>query len=174
LRRAWPPAEDPPIRRQKTTPPFRRGDARGRLAQIVAALAFCAAIGAGCSLNDELNCPTAQRMHTLAHVYFDFIAANRNGPRDLDQLQAHLKTMEPFVLGTDDVESAAEELFVSDRDGEALVIRYGLDGGIVGQSLRVPIAYESLGLNGRRLVVFLDGSVKSLDETECDEQGVFE
>ena len=73
-----------------------------------------------------------------------------------------------------DEEFIAEELFLSERDDEPFIIRYGLRGGELANSLRIPIAYESVGQDGRRLVVLLNGDVECLDEAECLERGVFQ
>lgn len=60
-----------------------------------------------------------------------------------------------------------DELFVSPRDSQPLVIKYGKDASKLLE--RGVVAYEQTGVAGRRLVAFDLGSVKEVDENEFKE-----
>jgi hypothetical protein len=76
----------------------------------------------------------------------EFKAAVGQGKMDLD------------VLGV----SSVDELFVSDRDGQPLVILYGAQA----KNSQGVIAYEQTGENGVRLVGTSNGQVIEADATQ--------
>jgi hypothetical protein len=54
-----------------------------------------------------------------------------------------------------------DELFVSERDGQPFVIKYGQSGGIMS---RLPVVFEKEGKGGKRQVAFTDGQVEEVDD----------
>lgn len=64
--------------------------------------------------------------------------------------------VDPGVLGVDSV----DELFVSDRDGQPLVVDYGQT------SAQGVVVYEQVGKDGVRLVGFTSGQIEEADAAE--------
>lgn len=59
-----------------------------------------------------------------------------------------------------------EGLFVSDRDGQPFVVRYGVNGGLGAKD---PVVFEAEGSGGMRQVGFTDGSVEEVDSARYDQ-----
>ena len=126
----------------------------------------------GCHRADELNSPTAKRLQILARVYGDYAAAAGKAPLNAEQLAAHAKNLENFVA---EAFAPGDEIignYTSERDGQPFVIRYGIPSLDYSPGSRIPIAYERVGVNGRRLVTNLNGVVEHLDEQSLKERGV--
>lgn len=62
-----------------------------------------------------------------------------------------------------------DKAFVSDRDGEPFVVRYGQRIGSVGGTSTQVIAHEKTGKGGRRLVSFVSGKVELADDARLQE-----
>ena len=126
----------------------------------------------GCQRADERNSPTAKRLQILARVYGDYAAASGKAPLNAEQLAAHVKNLESFVA---EAFAPGDEIlgnYTSERDGQPFVIRYGIPSLDYSPGSRIPIAYERVGVNGRRLVTNLNGVVEHLDEQSLKERGV--
>ncbi len=124
---------------------------------------------AGCDQSGSLNSPTALQMRGLSAVYLDFAAATGKGPANEQQLLGHIKNVPQFLLAKSGITpSTTSRAFVSERDGEPFVIRYGV--GICQQKRSAAIiACEKKGNAGTRYVAFADGHVDCIDEGAAKE-----
>ena len=104
----------------------------------------------------------------LATLYSYFHIQNRNkGPKNEEQLRAFIEAQDANRLKRGGIDATKlDELFVSERDGEPFVVRYGVNTVIRGPSL--PVVFESTGVDGMRQVGFCNGSMKEVDEDEYD------
>ncbi|MCI0459516.1 MAG: hypothetical protein L0Z62_21410 [Gemmataceae bacterium] len=124
----------------------------------------------GCS-SDELNSPTAARLRGLAALYLDCVVAkNGKGPASEQEFKKHLHTLPDHVLnshGLDlkDIDSA----FVSPRDQEPFVIRYGITITRISGTSAPLVAHEKSARGGKRLVALANGKVEHVDEARLQE-----
>jgi len=124
----------------------------------------------GCGAeDDEVNSPTGVRLRGLATMILDYAVAAGHGPADEQVLKKHMRTVPGFVLemnGLDpkDIDSG----FVSLRDGEPFVIRWGVGISISKENTPV-LVHEKTGKHGKRLVAFANGKVEAVDEARFQE-----
>jgi hypothetical protein len=104
----------------------------------------------------------------LATLYSFFHIQNRyKGPKSEEQLREFIETQDASRLKRGGIDATKlDELFVSERDGEPFVVRYGVNTVIRGPSL--PVVFESTGVDGTRQVGFCNGLMKEVDEEEYD------
>jgi hypothetical protein len=62
--------------------------------------------------------------------------------------------------------AALDQLFVSGRDGEPFRVRYGVPGHILGSN--APVVFESSGVDGKRIVGFLNMTTQEVDNVEYE------
>ncbi|MGI9429927.1 MAG: hypothetical protein ACR2NM_14795 [Bythopirellula sp.] len=131
------------------------------------------AIGAspGCSSADPADLLAAandSNIQRLANLYEAFQSRhNWRGPKDEADLKSFLEGWNPNKLANIGVNpEAIDEVFVSERDGEPLQIRYGVPGHIMGSEAAV--VFEKTGIDGRRMVGFLNMTRREVDAAEYD------
>jgi hypothetical protein len=139
-----------------------------RTAVFLVALAFLTLPGCG---SDELNSPTAVKLKAVASFYLDYaVAKNGKGPTQEEHLKRHVQGLPDFVVrmnGADPTNLA--DLYVSGRDQEPFVIRYGVSiSGMSGNSAPV-VAHEKTGKNGKVLVAYANTKVDHVDEARLQE-----
>jgi hypothetical protein len=124
----------------------------------------------GCGSN-ELDSPTANKLRGLAKLYLDCaVSKSGPGPANEEEFKKHLRRLEGFVLKMNGVDPAAlDEAFVSERDGEPFVIRYGVSIGHISGTSAPLVAHEKTGKNGKRLVAFANAKVEAVDEARFQE-----
>ena len=125
-------------------------------------LTLCASVGLGCTKNENENSLAKhQSSHVRILANLHALATTKLGhvPRDAQEFkQAITKlgvNLENRKVGSID------ELFISERDGQPLVVAYGttnLESDVV--------VYEQTGVNGKRLVGHRIGMVEEVDEAE--------
>jgi hypothetical protein len=122
---------------------------------------------AGCG-PDELKSPTALRMKGLAALYMDAaVAGNGRGPASEQEFKKHLRSLPDHVLGSNGMDSKAMDAsFVSERDSEPLVVRYGLKITKISGTSAPLVVHEKTGKGGRRLVAFANGKLDLVDESQ--------
>jgi hypothetical protein len=124
---------------------------------------------AGCG-ESELSSPSANRLRALTAVYLDFAAAKGTGPTSEQQLRNHVENVPGFLLDAAGVASDVGRTgFVSERDGESFVIRYGIGVSQAPGNEAPVIAYEKTGKDGKRFVAFANGDVSCMDEVAAKE-----
>lgn len=131
-------------------------------------LAVLAAAGCG---RDETTSPTALKLRGVARLYLDYtVAKGGTGPADEGVFKKHLKAAPRFLLEENGLNpDELDKAFVSDRDGEPFVVRYGQRIGSVGGTSTQVIAHEKTGKGGRRLVSFVSGKVELADDARLQE-----
>jgi hypothetical protein len=124
----------------------------------------------GCG-SDELNSPTAAKLRGLANLYLDYaVGKNGKGPADEQTFKKHIRGMPDFVVKNSGLDPGSlDQAFVSERDQEPFVVRYGTGiTEIRGDSTQV-IAHEKTGKSGKRLVVYASTKVDLVDEARLQE-----
>jgi hypothetical protein len=121
----------------------------------------------GCGA-DELNSPTAQRLRGLAVICLDYAAARGSGPKDQETLVKHMGAVHESVLTLNNIDPKDPRLFISDRDQEPFVFRWG-QGISYGTPNPPLLAHEKTGKNGQRLVVYADGELGLVDDARFKE-----
>jgi hypothetical protein len=95
------------------------------------------------------------------------IKNKHKGPKNEEQLRAFIESQDPIRLKRGGIDATKlDELFVSERDGEPFVIRYGVNTVVFGPPL--PVVFESTGIDGMRQVGFCNGLMQEVDEEEYD------
>lgn len=122
----------------------------------------------GTDANSMIAAANDSNVKRLATLYSYFHIQNRNkGPKNKEQLRAFIEAQDANRLKRGGIDATKlDELFVSERDGEPFVVRYGVNTVIRGPSL--PVVFESTGVDGMRQVGFCNGSMKEVDEDEYD------
>ena len=122
----------------------------------------------GTDVNSMIAAANDSNVKRLATLYSYFHIQNRNkGPKNEEQLRAFIEAQDANRLNRGGIDATKlDELFVSERDGEPFVVRYGVNTVIRGPSL--PVVFESTGVDGMRQVGFCNGSMKEVDEDEYD------
>jgi hypothetical protein len=141
---------------------------RPRPATWLLGLALVAAAGCGA---DELSSPTAARLRGLATIYLDYaVGKNGKGPAGEQDLKKHMRALPETVLSMNGVDPGAlDAAFVSLRDQEPFVVRYGLSIRQISGTSAPLVAHEKTGKGGRRLVVFANAKVDYVGEDRLRE-----
>jgi len=112
----------------------------------------------------EINSTNAQK---LVSLYQHHQRRHRGkGPKDEAAFRKFISETSSYLLDRIDVDpNSLDSLFVSDRDGQPLTIRYGLQGSDRGPS--VPTVFEAEGVEGVRLVACTNMITKEVtDDSE--------
>jgi hypothetical protein len=123
---------------------------------------------AGCRSRQE-NVPAMEsNLRPLALFYGQFVGQHSGKPpANEEEFRTYLDSLSAGELdawGVDDV----DRLFVSPRDGKPYVVLYG-ENALQGPRWIADspvIAYEQVGVAGRRLVATALGAVEEVDEAE--------
>jgi hypothetical protein len=135
-----------------------------------AVLFSCVVVAAGCQHKPagELA-PVESNVKNIAIFYGRFMSQNRGRtPPDKEALKKFIAShpvAELAALKITDV----EQLFVSPRDQQPYVVRYGAKLPPPGPSGSPVIAYEKDGDGGRRYVAFANAGVEELDDARFKE-----
>ena len=129
-------------------------------------------VTAGCSQDDPGSRVAAMndaRIKQLANLYMAHQMRNgSNGPADEKAFKSFIQNgMAPHRLEMMRVDpSKLDELFISERDGQPFVIRYGQRGGVMS---KLAVVFEKEGQGGMRQVAFTNGSVEEVDDARYQE-----
>src|SRR5215213_10584823 len=128
-----------------------RCNSKSRLSSIGCVLLLCSFFEMGCSRHDpasrigEMN---DMKIKQLANLYMAHQTRNgSNGPKDEVGFREFIqKKMPAHRLEMMRVDPAKiDDLFVSDRDGQPFVIKYGQSGGVMSKT---PVVFEKEGKDG--------------------------
>ena len=119
---------------------------------VVAILAGCGG-GSGSAANRSKEISHVGAITTLYFRAASLLGKNPENEQEFKEVIAK-DNIDPGVLGVD----STDELFISDRDGQPLIINYGQALG--GQGV---VAYEQMGVDGVRLVGFKNGQIEEAD-----------
>jgi hypothetical protein len=124
----------------------------------------------GCSRtidpNEAIARVNSTNMQRLANLYFTYQMKNGwMGPKDETEFKKFLRSYNPKKLTRIGIDpNAIDELFKNERDGEPFKIRYSVPGSAMGSS--EPVIFESVGVDGKRMVGFLDMQQREVDQAE--------
>jgi hypothetical protein len=149
---------------------------------LVLPLAACGVTGCGLSARSQIP-SDEENLRNLTKLLGQFSARHEGRmPTDDEEFRSFVQEMpaeQLSALGVWDV----EKVFISTRDGEPYVIRYGQNASPMGGALppgkeiiinpKLPgggvsqpvVAHEKTGLSGQRYVVFGMGQVELVDES---------
>ncbi len=113
----------------------------------------------------EVNSTNIQR---LANLYFTYQTRNEwRGPADEAEFKRFIRGYNPQKLARIGVDpNAVDALFVSERDGQPLKIRYAVMGSAMGSA--EPVVFESQGVDGGREVGFLNMTQREVADAEYE------
>lgn len=137
------------------------------VAPLLALATTCLVVGCGKADPNqrfaELNSTNLQRLVTL---YGAFQSRNELwGPRDDAAFKEFVQRVSPKKLERIGVDAASvDQIFVSGRDGEPFTVRYGVRGAVKGSN--EPVVFESTGVDGKRMVGFLNATQREVDADE--------
>lgn len=125
----------------------------------VAPLALLTLIGCGSAGGEAAN-KDINHVRAVTTLYFRAASVLGKRPETEQEFKQAIAggKMDLSVLGVDSV----DELFVSDRDGQPIVVVYGSALKSVAPGV---VAYEQTGKDGMRLVGFNNGQVEEADQT---------
>ena len=123
----------------------------------------------GCA-DDALTSPTALKMSGLANAYLDHVAGKGGDPPANEAaLKKHMLGLRESVQYDYHIDPKnLDSSFVSERDGEPLVVLYGQGIGRISGDSKQVIVHEKTGKNGKRLVAFASTKVDHVSEAELE------
>lgn len=141
----------------------------GCLASLVILSLVLPGCGSGGDAKSMIAAANDSNVKRVATMYsFFHLKNNFKGPKDEAELRSFISEQDVKRLSLADIDPAdLDGLFVSERDDEPFVIRYGIDTYIRGPA--VPVVFEATGFEGLRQVGFCNGSMKEVDSDEYDE-----
>ncbi|WP_146451437.1 hypothetical protein [Bythopirellula polymerisocia] len=119
-------------------------------------------------VNEAIAKVNKNNIQRLANLYFTYqMKHDWQGPADEAGFKNFLRSYNPQKLTRIGIDpNAIDELFVNERDGEPFKIRYSVVGSAMGSS--EPVIFESVGIDGNRMVGFLDMTQREVDEAEYE------
>ena len=122
-------------------------------------------VAAGCQHPTSREVPPAEsNVKNIAIFYGRYLAQNRGRtPPDKEALKKFIASHPATELAALKI-TDVEQLFVSPRDNQPYVVRYGAKLPPPGPSGSPVIAYEKDGDGGRRFVAFANAGVEELDD----------
>ena len=129
---------------------------------------FCA-FPLGCGGQRASREREESNLKPLAVFYGQFTGRHRGrSPANEAEFKEFLRSLSSEQLATFNV-TDPESLFVSPRDQEPYVIIYGSPSGPPGPGGAPVIAYEQVGVGGKRFVASSIGAVEEVDEARFKE-----
>jgi hypothetical protein len=118
---------------------------------------------------DALAKANATNLQRLANLYLAYQTDNSwVGPPDEAKFKEFIRSIKPEVLQRVGVDPAnVDAVFTGDRDGEPFKVRYGVKGSVMGSF--EPVVFEATGVDGKRLVGFLDMTNREVEAAEYDD-----
>ena len=126
-------------------------------------------LASGCA-DDALTSPTALKMSGLANAYLDHVAGKGGDPPANEAaLKKHMLGLRESVQYDYHIDPKnLDSSFISERDGQPLVVLYGQGIARISGNSKQVIAYEKTGKNGKRLVAFASTKVDHVSEAELE------
>ena len=133
--------------------------------RLVSALALSlGCLSLGCKPVNKPAPPAESNLKVLSVFYGRYIQTHQGQtPPDAEAFKKFITSMPASELETFKV-TDVEKLFVSPRDGQLCVVRYGFALPPPGPTGAPVVAYEKVGVNGRRYVAYSVGGVDEVDE----------
>ena len=128
-------------------------------------------LAAGCGGRTESEEREQSHLKPLAILYGQFVGEHQGRPpKDEQEFKQYVRSQSPEVLASFGI-SDADTVFISSRDGQPYVVRYGnaAKTGPPGPGGQPVIAYERTGVSGKRFVASSIGAVEEVDEARFKE-----
>ncbi len=105
----------------------------------------------------------------LSNLYLAYqMKHNWKGPKNENKFKEFISSVKPEKLQRIGIDpSSIDALFVSSRDNEPFKIRFSVKGSAMGSS--EPVVFESTGVDGTRMVGFLNMETREVDGAEYDQ-----
>lgn len=132
------------------------------------ALVAAAMLAAGCSQQMQSKKQQESRLKPLALLYGQYMAQHRGQPPASEaEFKKFVESQKAFLTQFGVPDPAT--LFISERDGQPYVVIYGKPTGPAVLAGQPVIAYEKVGVGGRRFVASQLGAVEEVDEARFKE-----
>ena len=147
-----------------------------KLQSTVLLLAACVILQSGCGPADSkdaiIGAAHPDNMARLVTLYTLYQSRNPGdgymGPSDEEDFKEFVQGVDEKMLARIAVDkSSLDDVFMGDRDGEPYKIRYGVQGSARGCAEAA--IFESVGVDGKRMVGFLNTVKKEVDSSEYDQ-----
>ncbi len=138
---------------------------RGRwmLGLVVAAL-----LAAGCTQQTQSKKQQESRLKPLSMLYGQYMGQHRGQPPQSEaEFKKFVESQKSFLNQFGITDPAT--LFISERDGQPYVVIYGKPKGPAALAGKPVIAYEKVGVGGKRFVASELGAVEEVDEARFKE-----
>lgn len=123
---------------------------------------------AGCAPQTQSKKQQESRLKPLSLLYGQYMGQHRGQPpKNEEEFKNFVQAQKSFLnqFGITD----AATLFISERDGQPYVVIYGQPKGPAALSGQPVIAYEKVGVEGKRFVASQLGAVEEVDEARFKE-----
>jgi hypothetical protein len=121
------------------------------------------ALATGCG-NPAKVAQESSNLKPLAVLYGQFIGQHQGKPpADEAEFKAFLKKLDPERLKSFQV-ADVDSMFISSRDNQPYIVRYGKLQGSAGPAAQPVVAYEQTGVDGKRYVASSIGAIQEVDE----------
>jgi len=137
-----------------------------RSIQCAAIILVVAAGIVGCSkAPNAVGKAEVSHLRPLAVLYASAASALRHPPQNEAEFKKYIASQKGKMLDVLKVDDP-DAIFISERDGQPYVVNY-----VAAAGGKVPevVAYEKVGVSGRRMVGFSTGVVADLDEAQFRE-----
>jgi hypothetical protein len=110
----------------------------------------------------------SSNIQRLTNLYLAYQSENGwIGPVDDASLKKFISTLPPTTLTRIGIEPGSiDAILVSERDGKPFKLRYKVVGNMMGST--EPVVFESEGVDGKRMVGFLNMTQRDVDPAEYD------
>jgi hypothetical protein len=110
----------------------------------------------------------SSNIQRLTNLYLAYQSENGwVGPADDALLKDFIRGLPLSTLTRINVDPGnVDAIFVSERDGQPFKLRYKVLGNMMGST--EPVVFESEGVDGKRMVGFLNMTQREVDSTEYD------
>jgi hypothetical protein len=133
-------------------------------------LAACVLVGCGGSVDPSAAVAAANstNIQRLTNLYQAYQSENGwVGPADDASLKEFIRGLPPNTLTRIGIEPGnVDAIFVSERDGQPFKFRYKVVGSMMGST--EPVVFESEGVDGKRMVGFLNMTQRDVDSAEYE------
>lgn len=120
--------------------------------------------GTGDAVGDAVKAANTNNVSRIANIYgmYQMRTDGYKGPKNEDEFKAFMRdpanAEQVAKMGVDDVDA----LFTSERDGEPIKVRWNVKGSSRG--CYEPVAFETTGADGARLVGFCNGTQEEVSD----------
>lgn len=112
------------------------------------------------SQSNKTNIQRLRNLYVMYQMNHGF-----QGPKDEAEFKEYIKAADISILEPMGVDPAkVDELFISERDNEPFVVKYGVPTTSRGSG--DPVIFEKTGVGGKKMVAFLNMTEREVDDAE--------